>query len=171
MNQLHYPNQGNESQIETFQRFNENNFVRLTRQLYRQVTTKINARLETCGYNDLSARHLSVFDHLDAEGTNIVTLANRAGMTKQAMSKLVRETSQAGYVTIEIDKRDFRVCLVRFNEKGLKFLQVLQSEINKIRGVITTTDYVSHDDLNATMATLSKLLNYFEKTEDIFALN
>jgi DNA-binding MarR family transcriptional regulator len=170
MNHSFYPNLGNEIQIQNFQRFNESNFVRLTRQLYRQVTNNMNARLLACGYTDISARHLSVFDHLDAGGTNIVTLANRAGMTKQAMSKLVREASQAGYVTVESDDSDFRISKVRFNEKGLEFLAAFQSEVTKIRTFITKTDYLSNDDLAGTMTTLSKLLNYFEITDDIFNL-
>ena len=166
----YYPNLENQAQIEGFQRFNERNFVRLTRQLYRQVTNNINARLETCGFSDLSARHLSVFDHLDSGGTNIVTLAGRAGISKQAMSKLVRETHSAGYVSVETDKNDSRISNVSFNEKGLGFLTILQTEINKVREVILETEFVSKEDMSSTISTLSKILNYFEVTDDIFSL-
>ena len=62
-------------QVAHFRKFNEQNIVRLTRQMYRQITFNLNKRLEICGYNDIAARHLSVFDNLDSEGTNIVTLA------------------------------------------------------------------------------------------------
>lgn len=170
MNHLYVPNSNNHEQIERFKKFNEKNLVRLTRQLYRQVTNNINTRLENCGYKDLSARHLSVFDHIDFEGTNIVTLANRAGISKQAMSKLVRETNVAGYVSVETDQNDSRILNVNFNEKGLKFLNILQSEINKVREVILETEYVSKEDVTTTISTLSKILNYFEVTDDIFAL-
>jgi DNA-binding MarR family transcriptional regulator len=169
MNSPYYPNLENQVQIERFQKFNERNFVRLTRQLYRQVTNNINARLETCGYNDLSARHLSVFDHLDSGGTNIVTLAHRAGISKQAMSKLVREASVAGYVSVQTDKHDSRISNVNFNDKGLGFLNTLQTEINKVREVILQTEDLTKEDLSSTMSTLSKLLNYFESPHGIFA--
>jgi DNA-binding MarR family transcriptional regulator len=167
---LYVPNTNSLEQIERFQAFNERSFVRLTRQLYRQVTNNINARLLVCGYHDLSARHLSVFDHLDATGTNIVTLAGRAGMSKQAMSKLVREANIAGYVSVETDKNDSRISNVNFSEKGLGFLHVLQTEINKVREVILETEFVSKEDLSSTISTLSKILNYFEVTDDIFDL-
>ena len=144
--------------------------MRLTRQIYRQVTNNINTRLESCGFSDLSARHLTVFDHLDAHGTNIVTLASRAGISKQAMSKLVRETSVAGYVSVETDKNDSRISNVNFNEKGLGFLNILQSEINKTREVILEAEYVTKEDMSSTISTLSKLLNYFEATDDNFSL-
>jgi DNA-binding MarR family transcriptional regulator len=170
MKSMYYPNLENQEQIERFQRFNERNFVRLTRQLYRQVTNNINTRLEACGYDDLSARHLSVFDHLDSGGTNIVTLAGRAGISKQAMSKLVREANIAGYVSVETDKNDSRISNVNFSEKGLGFLTILQTEINKVREVILETEHVTKEDLTSTISTLSKLLNYFEVTDDIFAL-
>jgi DNA-binding MarR family transcriptional regulator len=166
---LYYPNLENKVQIERFQKFNERNFVRLTRQIYRQVTNNINTRLESCGFSDLSARHLSVFDHLDAHGTNIVTLASRAGISKQAMSKLVRETSQAGYVSVETDKNDSRISNVSFNEKGLGFLEILQTEINKAREVILENESVTKEDMSSTISTLSKILTYFEASDDIFA--
>ena len=154
-----------QEQVDVFKKFNEQNFVRLTRNLYRQVTVNINKRLEICGYNDIAARHLSVFDHLDFEGTNIVTLANRANISKQAMSKLVKEASAAGYVSTRINETDSRILMVNFTDKGLLFLKRLQTEINKAREVILKTAFVSHDEVSTTISTLSKILGYFDNTE------
>ena len=90
-------------QIDGFKKFNKQNFVHLTRHLHRQLTLNMNKQLDAWGYTDISVRHFSVFDHLDPEGTNIVTLSNRANMTKQAMGKLVKEAHLAGYVDTNTD--------------------------------------------------------------------
>jgi DNA-binding MarR family transcriptional regulator len=151
-----------EEQVAQFKKFNEHNLVRLVRETYRQVTSNVNKRLEECGFGDLSARHLSIFDHLDYEGTNIVTLANRAGISKQAMSKLVKEVTVTGYISVKTDVRDSRIVVVSFTEKGMKFLTALRTEINKAREAILKTDAVTMDEVSVTTNTLSKLLTYFE---------
>ena len=119
-----------QEQVESFKKFNQHNMIHLTRHLHRQVTVNMNKRLEACGYKDVATRHLSVFDHLDFDGTNIVTLANRANITKQAMGKLVREVSTAGYVMTQPDKSDSRSVIVQFSDKGLHFLHNVQKETN-----------------------------------------
>jgi DNA-binding MarR family transcriptional regulator len=151
-----------EEQIALFKKFNEQNLVRLVRETYRQVTNNVNKRLEECGFGDLSARHLSIFDHLDYEGTNIVTLANRAGISKQAMSKLVKEVTAASYISVKTDVKDSRIVVVSFTEKGMKFLTTLRNEINNAREAILKTDAVSIEDVTTTTTTLSRLLTYFE---------
>ena len=162
MTHIHLSNTKIQEQIDGFKKFNEQNFVRLTRHLYRQVTVNINKRFEACGYTDIAARHLSVFDHLDYEGTNIVTLAQRANISKQAMSKLVKEASTAGYVVALTDTTDSRILNVKFTDKGLVFLKKLQTEINKAREVILKTAFVSPEEISTTLSTLSKILGYFD---------
>jgi DNA-binding MarR family transcriptional regulator len=149
-------------QVESFKNFNEHNFVRLIRHVHRQVTVNMNKRLEACGYDDISARHFSVFDHLDFEGTNIVTLAQRANITKQAMGKLVKEASLAGYVETNTDPIDSRSLIVQFTEKGLHLLKNVQNEMNKACEIILKAIFLSTDDMKITMSTLSRISAYFD---------
>lgn len=154
-----------QEQIDSFRKFNEHNFVHLTRHLYRQVTVNMNKRFETCGYNDISTRHLSIFDNLECEGTNIVTLAQRAKITKQAMGKLVREASSSGYIKTHSDPSDSRSTIVQFTDKGLRFLKNMQRETDKAHAIISKTIYLSPDELMTTFSTLSRILDYFDKAE------
>lgn len=154
-----------QEQIDSFKKFNEHNFVRLTRHLHRQVTVNMNKRLEACGYNDIATRHLSIFDNLESEGTNIVTLAQRANITKQAMGKLVREASASGYIKTHSDPSDSRSTIVQFTEKGLRFLKNIQRETGKAHDIISKTAYLSPDEMMTTVSTLSKILDYFDRME------
>ena len=153
-----------QEQVESFKKFNQHNMVHLTRHLHRQVTVNMNKRLEACGYKDVATRHLSVFDHLDFDGTNIVTLANRANITKQAMGKLVREVSTAGYVMTQPDKSDSRSVIVKFSDKGLHFLRNVQKETNKAREVVLKSAAVSQDEVMTTIETLTRILGFFDNT-------
>lgn len=151
-----------QAQIEGFKKFNRQNLVHLTRHLHRQITLNMNKRLEACGYCDISVRHFSVFDHLDFEGTNIVTLAQRANMTKQAMGKLVKEANISGYVATNTDQMDSRSIIVSFTDKGLHFVRNVQKETSKEREIIIKNAYLSQDDVIKTMSTLSKISDYFD---------
>jgi DNA-binding MarR family transcriptional regulator len=154
-----------QAQLESFKRFNESNFVRLTRHLHRQVTVNMNKRLEACGYDDIATRHLSIFDHLDFGGTNIVTLASRANITKQAMGKLVKEAATSGYISVTSDQKDCRSLIVNFTDKGLNFIKNVQRETNKAREVILKNADVSQDEVITTVETLSRILGYFNNTQ------
>ena len=156
-----------QEQVESFKKFNQHNMIHLTRHLHRQVTVNMNKRLEACGYKDVATRHLSVFDHLDFDGTNIVTLANRANITKQAMGKLVREVSTAGYVMTQPDKSDSRSVIVKFSDKGLHFLHNVQKETNKAREVVLKSAAVSHDEVMTTIETLTRILGFFDNTPSL----
>ena len=156
-----------QEQVESFKKFNQHNMIHLTRHLHRQVTVNMNKRLEACGYKDVATRHLSVFDHLDFDGTNIVTLANRANITKQAMGKLVREVSTAGYVITQPDKSDSRSVIVKFSDKGLHFLHNVQKETNKAREVVLKSAAVSQDEVMTTIETLTRILGFFDNTPSL----
>jgi DNA-binding MarR family transcriptional regulator len=143
--------------------FNQTNILRVVRQVVRHVNAAINTRLSANGFGDLSARHLSVFEFLDVEGTNIVTLARRAGVTKQAMSKFVREAKDGGYVNVDRDTKDTRVWYVTLTKKGFKLMEVMQSEIKSMGDAIKSTGLISAEETTASFNTLSKLLNYFEQ--------
>ena len=156
-----------EEQVENFKKFNQHNMVHLTRHLHRQVTVNMNKRLESCGYTDVATRHLSVFDNLDSEGTNIVTLAHRANITKQAMGKLVKEVSIAGYVMTQPDKTDSRSIIVKFTEKGLHFLRNVQKETNKAREIVLKNASISQDEVMTTIETLTRILAFFDNAPSV----
>lgn len=74
--------------------------------------------LHGMGYDDLRLTHNSVLIHVEAQGTRITTLAQRARMTKQGMSKLVKEVELLGYVERVPDPEDGRAQLVRLTQRG-----------------------------------------------------
>jgi DNA-binding MarR family transcriptional regulator len=61
---------------------------------------------------------MPVFAGLDPEGTHISALASRAGISRQAMSALVRDVEAAGQVVTSADPADKRAILVELTESG-----------------------------------------------------
>jgi len=58
--------------------------------------------------SQISAAHVHVTRHLDLQGTRLTELAQKAGMSKQAMGDLVDQCEAWGLVTREPDPRDAR---------------------------------------------------------------
>jgi len=82
---------------------------------------RVRAGLRDRGHT-IQPAHASVIVHLRTEGSRLTTLAERAGMSKQAMGKLVDELEALDYVERIADSADGRAKLVRFREPGLAFL-------------------------------------------------
>ena len=77
----------------------------------------------------VSAAHIHITRHLGLQGSRLQELAASAGMSKQAMGKLVDQCEAWGLVTREADGRDSRAKLVRFTPAGLAWLQGFQRAV------------------------------------------
>jgi DNA-binding MarR family transcriptional regulator len=80
------------------------------------------AMLAERGHDGLSFFHTALITNLDAEGTRITVLADRAGMSKQSMSELVSELEKRSYVERVRDPTDQRAFLIRFTDSGKQLL-------------------------------------------------
>lgn len=81
----------------------------------------------------LGASHIQITRHLPTEGCRLTELADHAGITKQAMGKLVDQCEAWGLVARSADGRDARAMQVAFTDSGRQWLAayrqaVLQAE-------------------------------------------
>ena len=77
------------------------------------------AKVAGCGFNAVTPAFSSLMPLLDATGTRPSTLAQQAGITKQATSQLVRELEARGYVEQVPDSTDTRAKIVRLTKRGV----------------------------------------------------
>jgi DNA-binding MarR family transcriptional regulator len=81
------------------------------------------------GEEGLRPKHGAVIANIDRNGTRASVLADRAGMTRQAMGELIDELEELGYVERVPDPDDRRAKLIRPTGKTLK-RQRLARELN-----------------------------------------
>ena len=81
--------------------------------------------------DQISAAHIHITRHLALEGSRLTDLAELAGMSKQAMGKLVDQCEAWGLVTRSPDARDGRARLVRFTPDGLAWLQAFKQAVGQ----------------------------------------
>lgn len=94
----------------------------------------------------VSAAHIHITRHLAVSGSRLVDLADQAGMSKQAMGKLVDQCEAWGLVTRAEDPRDARAKQVCFTRDGMVWLQAFEravqqteDEMRELLGVHVTT--------------------------------
>jgi DNA-binding MarR family transcriptional regulator len=77
----------------------------------------------------LSASHVHITRHLALEGSRLTELAELAGMSKQAMGKLVDQCEAWGLVMRLADARDARARRIVFTPIGLAWLQAFRQAV------------------------------------------
>ena len=86
----------------------------------------------------LSASHIHITRHLALEGSRLTELAQRAHMSKQAMSKLVDHCEAWGLVTRLSDDRDARARCIVFTPVGLSWLQAYRQAVTQAQAELHT---------------------------------
>ena len=84
----------------------------------RAHTGAVMERLALRGYADFPFASASLLWLMDETGTRSTLLAQRAGVTKQAMSQLVRMMERQGYLEQVTDPNDTRAKVIRMTPRG-----------------------------------------------------
>lgn len=85
------------------------------------------------GFADIRRSHGAVLRHLDASGTTLSELALRAGVSKQAIGKVVRQLEAMGYLSVVVSASDKRARLVRFSLRGDRLVSASNRVVDDIR--------------------------------------
>ncbi|WP_201451429.1 MarR family winged helix-turn-helix transcriptional regulator [Hydrogenophaga sp. BPS33] len=83
---------------------------------------RVTQELRDQGKPELPAAFLSLSPYIDAEGTRNTDLAERAGVTKQAIGKIVKEYELNGLLMRTPDESDGRAWRVSITAEGLRQL-------------------------------------------------
>jgi DNA-binding MarR family transcriptional regulator len=80
---------------------------------------QLHRRLGEEGFEGIRYSHGAVFRFIDAEGSRLTALAERSGLTKQAIGEVVGELERHGYVERTTDPDDQRAKIIRLTERGV----------------------------------------------------
>jgi DNA-binding MarR family transcriptional regulator len=128
----------------------------------RTLIAAMMGKVAGCGFRDMTPAFASLIPLLDGDGERPSVLARRAGITKQAISQLVRELEARGYVEQVADPADTRAKLVRLTRRGVA-LRATCSEIRvKIHNAVLRSLGAArvarlHRDLTQLTAVLAQM--------------
>jgi DNA-binding MarR family transcriptional regulator len=142
-----------ESSLATFGR---HNIGVLLQQLSRDFERRARGTLRTRGHTRLQPSHQVVFASLGRTGTRLTDLAQRAGMTKQAMGQIVDDLERLGYVERTPDPADGRAKIVRFTAAGIDFVCDAAEVLDEIWRAYAAL--LGEQELDQLQSTLRRLL-------------
>ena len=82
--------------------------------IHRRLVSELNA----AGFGELRLPHMAVLQYPGPDGVRPGTLAERAGMSKQAMNQLLRSLEDLGYITRSTAPDEGRARIIRFTKRG-----------------------------------------------------
>lgn len=82
------------------------------------IQRRIIAELNASGFDDLRVPHMAVLQFPGPDGVRPGVLAERAGMSKQAMNQLLKSLEALGYLTRSDAPDEGRARLVRLTRRG-----------------------------------------------------
>lgn len=94
--------------------------------IHRRIIEELNA----AGFEEIRLAHMPVLQFPGPDGVRPGVLAERAGMSRQAMNQLLRSLEAAGYVVRSDSSEDGRARVVRLTARGraayAKILEILR---------------------------------------------
>jgi DNA-binding MarR family transcriptional regulator len=113
------------------------NLGRLLFRGYRAINVGLLEQLRAQGHSQLRLGHVAVLSNLDLSGgTRLVVIAERAGVTKQAIGPVARELESLGYVSTAADPSDGRAKLVSLTSAGRQVIEHAQPIIDRIESEV-----------------------------------
>jgi DNA-binding MarR family transcriptional regulator len=82
--------------------------------IHRRLISELNA----AGFEELRIPHMAVLQFPGPDGVRPGTLAERAGMSKQAMNQLLRSLETLGYIVRSDAPDEGRARIIRFTKRG-----------------------------------------------------
>lgn len=99
---------------------------------YRATEDRVFAAMQRAGIDDITRAQGRLLAGMDDEGTRVVTLAERARISKQTAVSLLDRLEEAGYVERTVDPADRRARLVRFTDKSRRLLPLARVEEERV---------------------------------------
>lgn len=93
-------------------------------------------RLRARGHASVSAPHLVLFGNLDCGATHAARIAQRMGVSRQAISKTLRELQDLGFVSLEDDPKRRNQKLVVMTDRGMRLATDAREELAAIEGAL-----------------------------------
>lgn len=119
--------------------------------------------LRSEGHSSIRAAHINLLRHIDMDGTRVTEIAERAGVTKQAVGQLVGVCKDMNLVDTVPDPNDGRAKIVRFTEYGHSVILAQTAVFERIDAELETL--LGPDAYEQMRQNLGKLADWKAATE------
>lgn len=115
------------------------NFARRLDELADDIHRRLMNKLIAQGHHGLKMSFSAVLSHLGFAETRLVDIAERAGMSKQAIGQIADEIEALGYIRRVPDRNDRRAKNVVFTPRGEELIACSLQAMEEVEQELTAT--------------------------------
>lgn len=112
------------------------------------------------GYTNFKFRYMGFLSNIDPTGTTASEIARCIHVTKQAMSKMVKEIEKEGFIVFKKHENDARASYIHLTPKGEELLRLGVSISEQLKKEMV--DIAGEDHIEHLIDTLQKLNEHVE---------
>ena len=137
------------------------NWGKIIAVLRRQFEIWAIEELSSHGYSDFAMAHMPLIMNIKPEGTNNNELAAIAKISKQAMSKTVKDLLEKGYIRTKTDVADKRSTIISLTDKGKRFVIKARSCVQAV--MLEYQNLLGKQEYDHMIDNLLKIIEYNDK--------
>ena len=135
-----------------------NLLIRAVNLLKKDMDNRLTESLQQKGYADFKMGDMVLIANIAPEGIINNELAKKAHITKQAMSKVVKNLEGAGYIVTRKHENDNRATVIFLSDKGKELVIAATESVLEIERYYA--GLVGEADLNTAKGTLIRLVDF-----------
>ncbi|GAB3322458.1 hypothetical protein GCM10027299_18140 [Larkinella ripae] len=154
--------------FQVFYQERERSLGRLMSKIKRYMGRHIELRLAETGFLDFKASYIAFLANIEEDGITNNELAKRAGITKQAMSKVVKLLEDDGYIYTVKNERDSRSSRIFINERGKELLVAVFNCMEEVKEKFSAI--AGREQVEQMVDTMVLLVREIEKDSGLIPL-
>lgn len=145
-----------DEQLEQHLAQRQQSLIRMLGLLKKDMDCRIIGKLQHRGYNNFKLGDLVLIVNIEPQGIINNELAKKARITKQAMSKVVKNLEAEGYIRTCKHANDNRASVISLTDEGKKLIICASESFQEIQQEYT--DIIGEQDAAALKQILGKLV-------------
>jgi DNA-binding MarR family transcriptional regulator len=146
-----------DEQLEHYMAQRQRSLIRLIALLKKNMDAQIMEKLQQKGYTNFKLGDLPLIMNIQPEGTINNELAKRAKISKQAMSKVVKNLEAGGYILTRKHENDNRSSIIFLTDNGKQLVISVTESFGEIQD--TYTGIIGEQDTETLKGILGKLVS------------
>jgi DNA-binding MarR family transcriptional regulator len=107
--------------------------------------------------------YFPVIFNISIDGTTAVDITRRSMVTKQSLSRTIKELQEKGIITTKADTKDKRSERLCLTQEGKEWVLEAHVQLEKLTN--TYIDLVGEKDLKVAATVLAKIIAFHEQTD------
>jgi len=151
-----------EQQLKKYEKQDDTNWQKLVYTLRRHLDNWGHTAIKS-PWGQMKLSYYPVIFNISVDGTTAVDITRRSMVTKQSLSRTVKELEEKGIITTKTDPKDKRSERLCLTQAGKEWVLEAYMQLEKLTNIYI--DLIGEKDLLIAATVLGKIIAYHEQTD------